>query len=140
MAPYPFASFCPCPEVRAARGCSQREVNSPISIVGAESSFLKVPREWGTGLCSVWDVCSAYLPLSAPPPQLPVPIAVFFLLYKERMVPCFNSSSHPLLSADELAMETRPTVKDDLATSVQRPHAAGGELEAPLLTGLGEGW
>uniref|UniRef100_A0A8B9FK56 Major facilitator superfamily domain containing 4A n=1 Tax=Amazona collaria TaxID=241587 RepID=A0A8B9FK56_9PSIT len=40
--------------------------------------------------------------------NLPVPIAVFFLLYKERMVPCFSSSSHPLLSADELAMETRP--------------------------------
>ncbi|XP_009325710.1 PREDICTED: major facilitator superfamily domain-containing protein 4 [Pygoscelis adeliae] len=58
--------------------------------------------------------------------NLPVPIAVFFLLYKERMVPCFNSSSPPLLSADELAMETRPTEKDDLSAAVQRPHAAGG--------------
>lgn len=55
------------------------------------------------------------------------------MLYKERMVPCFNSSSHPLLSADELAMETRPTEKDDLSAAAQRPHAAGGELEAPLL-------
>lgn len=54
------------------------------------------------------------------------------MLYKERMVPCFNSSSHPLLSADELAMETRPAEKDDLSTAVQRPPAAGGELEAPL--------
>ncbi|XP_010131634.1 PREDICTED: major facilitator superfamily domain-containing protein 4-like, partial [Buceros rhinoceros silvestris] len=53
--------------------------------------------------------------------NLPVPIAVFFLLYKERMVPC--TPSHPLLSADELAMETRPTEKDDLSTTVQRPQA-----------------
>ncbi|KGL85546.1 Major facilitator superfamily domain-containing protein 4, partial [Tinamus guttatus] len=37
--------------------------------------------------------------------NLPVPIAVFFLLYKERMVPCFNGSSHPLLSAGGLALE-----------------------------------
>uniref|UniRef100_A0A8B9PRQ1 Major facilitator superfamily domain-containing protein 4A n=1 Tax=Apteryx owenii TaxID=8824 RepID=A0A8B9PRQ1_APTOW len=58
--------------------------------------------------------------------NLPVPIAVFFLLYKERMVPCFNSSSHPLLSADELAMETRPAEKDDLSTTVQRPQTARG--------------
>ncbi|XP_042740117.1 major facilitator superfamily domain-containing protein 4A isoform X2 [Lagopus leucura] len=58
--------------------------------------------------------------------QLPVPIAVFFLLYKERMVPCFSSSSHPLLSADELAMEARPVEKDDQSASVHRAHAAGG--------------
>ncbi|KAM6044157.1 major facilitator superfamily domain-containing protein 4A isoform 1-T1 [Chlamydotis macqueenii] len=58
--------------------------------------------------------------------NLPVPIAVFFLLYKERMVPCFNSSSHPLLPADELAMEARPAEKDDLSAAVRRPHAAGG--------------
>ncbi|NXS15077.1 MFD4A protein, partial [Mystacornis crossleyi] len=55
---------------------------------------------------------------------LPVPIAVFFLLYKERMVPCFNGSSHPLLSADELALETRPGDKDELSTAGQRPHTA----------------
>ncbi|NWU90868.1 MFD4A protein, partial [Upupa epops] len=42
--------------------------------------------------------------------NLPVPIAVFFLLYKERMVPCF----------------TRPTEKDDLAAPVRRAQAAGG--------------
>ncbi|RLV88739.1 hypothetical protein DV515_00015348 [Chloebia gouldiae] len=63
-------------------------------------------------------------PLS--PPQLPVPIAVFFLLYKERMVPCFNGSSHPLLSADELALETRPGDKDELSTTGPRPHPAAG--------------
>ncbi|XP_061869535.1 major facilitator superfamily domain-containing protein 4A isoform X2 [Colius striatus] len=58
--------------------------------------------------------------------NLPVPIAVFFLLYKERMVPCAGGSSYPLLSADELAMETRPSDKDELSTTVHRPHTAGG--------------
>ncbi|XP_015506414.1 major facilitator superfamily domain-containing protein 4A [Parus major] len=69
--------------------------------------------------------------------NLPVPIAVFFLLYKERMVPCFNGSSHPLLSADELALETRPGDKDELSTAAQRPHTAAGELEEPLSLILG---
>ncbi|XP_050841332.1 major facilitator superfamily domain-containing protein 4A isoform X1 [Serinus canaria] len=61
--------------------------------------------------------------------NLPVPIAVFFLLYKERMVPCFNGSSHPLLSADELALETRPGDKDELSTAGQRPHTAAAGHE-----------
>ncbi|KAL2295387.1 hypothetical protein Nmel_017799, partial [Mimus melanotis] len=60
--------------------------------------------------------------------NLPVPIAVFFLLYKERMVPCLNGSSHPLLSADELALETRPGDKDELSSTAHRPHTAAGEL------------
>lgn len=54
-------------------------------------------------------------------------------------MPCFNSSSHPLLSADELAMEARPVEKDDLSTSVHRAHAAGGELQALLLWLWGTG-
>ncbi|KFV79852.1 Major facilitator superfamily domain-containing protein 4, partial [Struthio camelus australis] len=33
----------------------------------------------------------------------------------------FGDVSHQLLSADELAMETRPAEKDDLSTTVQRP-------------------
>uniref|UniRef100_A0A8D0HCG3 Major facilitator superfamily domain containing 4A n=1 Tax=Sphenodon punctatus TaxID=8508 RepID=A0A8D0HCG3_SPHPU len=45
--------------------------------------------------------------------NLPVPIAVFFLLYKERLVPCCNVGSPPLLAADELALETRMAEKDD---------------------------
>ncbi|KAK9404522.1 major facilitator superfamily domain-containing protein 4 [Crotalus adamanteus] len=49
--------------------------------------------------------------------NLPVPIAVFFLLYKERLVPCCSTGSPPLLPADELAMETRITDKDDSSTS-----------------------
>ncbi|XP_075298785.1 major facilitator superfamily domain-containing protein 4A isoform X2 [Opisthocomus hoazin] len=60
--------------------------------------------------------------------NLPVPIAVFLLLYKERMVPCFNSSSRPLLPADELAMETRPAEKDEGSAAAQRPRAAGGRV------------
>ncbi|KFW77470.1 Major facilitator superfamily domain-containing protein 4, partial [Manacus vitellinus] len=41
-------------------------------------------------------------------------------------VPCLCGSSHPLLSADELAMETRPGDKDELSTPAQRPQAAAG--------------
>uniref|UniRef100_A0A8C8SBU9 Major facilitator superfamily domain containing 4A n=1 Tax=Pelusios castaneus TaxID=367368 RepID=A0A8C8SBU9_9SAUR len=52
--------------------------------------------------------------------NLPVPIAVFFLLYKERLVPCFNNGSRPLLSTDELAMETQPAEKDDHSITSQR--------------------
>ncbi|XP_074833433.1 major facilitator superfamily domain-containing protein 4A [Carettochelys insculpta] len=51
--------------------------------------------------------------------NLPVPIAVFFLLYKERLVPCFNNGSRPLLSADELAMETQPAEKDNHPATLQ---------------------
>ncbi|NWY67912.1 MFD4A protein, partial [Erithacus rubecula] len=58
--------------------------------------------------------------------NLPVPIAVFLLLYKERMVPCLNGSSPPLLPADELALETRPGDKDELSTPAQRPHTPPG--------------
>nr|XP_005989297.1 PREDICTED: major facilitator superfamily domain-containing protein 4 [Latimeria chalumnae] len=36
--------------------------------------------------------------------NLPVPIAVFLLMYKQGMVPCFLNKSLPLLSNDELAM------------------------------------
>ncbi|XP_063153576.1 major facilitator superfamily domain-containing protein 4A [Candoia aspera] len=49
--------------------------------------------------------------------NLPVPIAVFLLLYKERLVPCCHNGSPPLLPADELAMETRITDKDDSSAS-----------------------
>ncbi|XP_039394517.1 major facilitator superfamily domain-containing protein 4A [Mauremys reevesii] len=52
--------------------------------------------------------------------NLPVPIAVFFLLYKERLVPCFNNGRRPLLSADELAMETQPAEKDNHAVTLPR--------------------
>ncbi|XP_053310388.1 major facilitator superfamily domain-containing protein 4A [Spea bombifrons] len=39
--------------------------------------------------------------------NLPVPIAVFFLMYQKGMVPGFTHRTGTLLSADELAMETQ---------------------------------
>lgn len=59
--------------------------------------------------------------------QLPVPIAVFLLLYKERLVPCCPHSSPPLLSADELALETRIAEKDDSSTSSPKLQPEIGE-------------
>ncbi|XP_058860814.1 major facilitator superfamily domain-containing protein 4B-like [Acipenser ruthenus] len=45
--------------------------------------------------------------------NLPVPIAVFLLMKWERMVPCCRSSSPPLLTQDEMAMETQSTDAQD---------------------------
>ncbi|KAG7472639.1 hypothetical protein MATL_G00110910 [Megalops atlanticus] len=39
--------------------------------------------------------------------NLPVPIAVFVLMYRERLIPCCGSGSPRLLDRDELAMETQ---------------------------------
>lgn len=58
--------------------------------------------------------------------NLPVPIAVFFLLYKERLVPCFTHGRRPLLSADELAMETQPADKDNRPDTLQSAQPDGG--------------
>ncbi|KAG9339736.1 hypothetical protein JZ751_023383 [Albula glossodonta] len=50
--------------------------------------------------------------------NLPVPIAVFVLMYREQLIPCCASSSPRLLDRDELALETQggaepePEVKD----------------------------
>ncbi|XP_053249302.1 major facilitator superfamily domain-containing protein 4A isoform X1 [Podarcis raffonei] len=52
--------------------------------------------------------------------NLPVPFAVFLLLYKERLVPWCQSGSPPLLPADELALETRIADRDDSSTSSPR--------------------
>ncbi|XP_049319009.1 major facilitator superfamily domain-containing protein 4B isoform X3 [Astyanax mexicanus] len=53
--------------------------------------------------------------------NLPVPIAVFVLMYKEKLIPfCYNGSSH-LLEKDELAMETRTP-----ETAEASEHDAGG--------------
>ena len=40
-------------------------------------------------------------------PQLPVPLAVLFLMYRERLFPCCPSSSPSLMDKDELAMENQ---------------------------------
>ncbi|XP_039604436.1 major facilitator superfamily domain-containing protein 4A [Polypterus senegalus] len=41
--------------------------------------------------------------------NIPVPVAVFLLMKRERMVPCCNLSSPPLLKKDELALEEQST-------------------------------
>ncbi|XP_030077413.1 major facilitator superfamily domain-containing protein 4A [Microcaecilia unicolor] len=52
--------------------------------------------------------------------NLPVPIAVFLLLYKEGMVPCCARKSSSLLKADELAMEIHGAHKEDGHHSSQK--------------------
>uniref|UniRef100_A0A5F9DII2 Major facilitator superfamily domain-containing protein 4A n=1 Tax=Oryctolagus cuniculus TaxID=9986 RepID=A0A5F9DII2_RABIT len=56
--------------------------------------------------------------------NLPVPMAVLFLLSKERLLTCCPQRTPLLLSADELALETQPPEKED-ASSLPRknqPH------------------
>lgn len=63
----------------------------------------------------------ALLTLSCP--QLPVPLAVLFLLSKERLLTC-TQRKPLLLSADELALETRPAEKEDTSSLAPKfqPH------------------
>lgn len=66
-------------------------------------------------------------PLTFCCPQLPVPLAVLFLLSKERLLTC-PQRKPLLLSADELALETRPAEKEDtssLAPKFQSHPGAG---------------
>ncbi|KAK9954426.1 hypothetical protein ABG768_016493 [Culter alburnus] len=52
--------------------------------------------------------------------NLPVPIAVFVLMYQEKLLPCCPNSTPPLLDKDELAMETKaPEI-----TEMPEPHDA----------------
>ncbi|MBN3303104.1 MFD4A protein, partial [Amia calva] len=51
--------------------------------------------------------------------NLPVPIAVFALMYRERLVPCLAGGSPPLLERDELAMETQG--EDVMAVTTKDP-------------------
>lgn len=48
--------------------------------------------------------------------NLPVPLAVLFLLSKERLLTCCPQRRPLLLSADELALETQPPEKEDSAS------------------------
>ncbi|CAL8319273.1 unnamed protein product [Merluccius merluccius] len=52
--------------------------------------------------------------------NLPVPIAVLFLIYREGLLPCCSSGSPNLLDKDELAMETQQGAPDS------QTHEAGG--------------
>lgn len=74
------------------------------------------------------------------PLQLPVPLAVLFLLSKERLLTC--PQRRPLLlSADELAMETQPPEKEDASPSSTssslppkfQPHPGGALMVFPTL-------
>uniref|UniRef100_A0A8C6WAA0 Major facilitator superfamily domain-containing protein 4A n=1 Tax=Nannospalax galili TaxID=1026970 RepID=A0A8C6WAA0_NANGA len=60
--------------------------------------------------------------------QLPVPLAVLFLLSKERLLTC--SQRKPLLlPADELALETRPPDKEDTSLAPKfQPHPGQEDL------------
>ncbi|PWA31641.1 hypothetical protein CCH79_00006562, partial [Gambusia affinis] len=56
--------------------------------------------------------------------NLPVPIAVLFLMYRENLLPCCPGSTPRLLDKDELAMETQQGAEGpDLE---QKEHKAGG--------------
>lgn len=58
-------------------------------------------------------------------PQLPVPIAVLFLMYREHLIPCCPSSTPPLLDKDELAMENQQGAEGP--DEEQKEHEAGGK-------------
>lgn len=66
-----------------------------------------------------------------PTPQLPVPLAVLFLLSKERLLACCPQRRPLLLSADELALETQPPEKEDASalSSKFQPHPGGSSNE-----------
>lgn len=69
------------------------------------------------------------------PFQLPVPIAVLFLMYREQLIPGCPSSTPRLLDKDELAMENQQGAE---GTEVeQREHEAEGiNMEKIIFTGL----
>lgn len=57
-------------------------------------------------------------------PQLPVPIAVLFLMYREQLIPCCPSTTPRLLDKDELAMENQQGAE---GPDVEHEHEAGGK-------------
>ncbi|KAM9830921.1 major facilitator superfamily domain-containing protein 4B-like [Syngnathus typhle] len=52
--------------------------------------------------------------------NLPVPLAVLFLMYRERLIPCCPGAAPHLLDKDELAMENRQGARD-----AEAPQAGG---------------
>lgn len=59
-------------------------------------------------------------------PQLPVPIAVLFLMYREQLLPCCPSGTPRLLDKDELAMENQQGAEGPVDEE-QKEHEAGGK-------------
>lgn len=62
-----------------------------------------------------------------------MPLAVLFLLSKERLLACCPQRRPLLLSADELALETQPPEKEDASSLPPKfqPHPGGGSNELP---------
>lgn len=58
--------------------------------------------------------------------QLPVPIVVLLLMYREQLIPCCPGSSPSILKKDELAMENQQGAGGSDAE--QKEHEAGGEV------------
>ncbi|KAI3356867.1 hypothetical protein L3Q82_003514 [Scortum barcoo] len=56
--------------------------------------------------------------------NLPVPIAVLFLMYREQLIPCCPGSTPRLLDKDELAMENQQGAEGP--DEEQKEHEAGG--------------
>ncbi|XP_053705643.1 major facilitator superfamily domain-containing protein 4B [Synchiropus splendidus] len=56
--------------------------------------------------------------------NLPVPLAVLFLMYREKLLPCCRGSTPPLLDKDELAMESQQGTQGPEVEQIQ--HEAGG--------------
>lgn len=57
--------------------------------------------------------------------QLPVPIAVLYLMYREQLIPCCPSGTPRLLDKDELAMESQQGAEGPAVE--QNEHEAGGK-------------
>lgn len=57
--------------------------------------------------------------------QLPVPIAVLFLIYREQLIPCCPGGTPRLLDKDELAMENQQQAEGP--DSEQTEHDVGGK-------------
>lgn len=57
--------------------------------------------------------------------QLPVPIAILFLMNREHLIPCCPSGTPRLLDKDELAMENQQGATDP--AEKQNDHEAGGK-------------
>ncbi|KAJ8016750.1 hypothetical protein DPEC_G00010600 [Dallia pectoralis] len=59
--------------------------------------------------------------------NLPVPIAVLFLMYRERLIPCCPSTNPRLLDKDELAMENQGPEGPDSQPKDQEEGGGGGD-------------
>lgn len=59
--------------------------------------------------------------------QLPVPMAVLFLMYQEQLIPCCRSTTPHLLDKDELAMENQGAEGPDTEPKDQEEGGGKGQ-------------